>query len=87
MAGIIEEMIDDTLGELDNSEDIEDAAEEEVEKVLFELTAGKSLDNQVSLHSLMKFHLHCSELHENKYCFCAITASKIINVRCALQVN
>lgn len=35
-------MIDDTLGELDNSEDIEDAAEEEVDKVLFELTAGKS---------------------------------------------
>lgn len=37
-------MLDDTLGELDNSEEIEDAAEEEVDKVLFELTAGKYTD-------------------------------------------
>ena len=34
-------MLDDTLGELDNSDEIEDAAAEEVDKVLYELTAGE----------------------------------------------
>ncbi|KAJ3368132.1 Charged multivesicular body protein 3 [Allomyces arbusculus] len=38
-AGIIEEMIDDTITGLDE-EDLEDEAEEEVEKVLFEVTDG-----------------------------------------------
>ncbi|ORX57092.1 hypothetical protein BCR36DRAFT_278715, partial [Piromyces finnis] len=39
-AGIIEEMISDTL-EMNDEEGIEEEAEEEVEKVLFELTNGK----------------------------------------------
>nr|ADD83025.1 vacuolar protein sorting 24 [Mastigamoeba balamuthi] len=37
-AGLIEEMVDDTLGA--NDEAIEDAADEEVEKVLFEITSA-----------------------------------------------
>jgi charged multivesicular body protein 3 len=40
-AGIIEEMIDDTMDVMDD-EDIEEAADEEVNKVLMEVTAGIS---------------------------------------------
>lgn len=39
-AGIIEEMLDDTMSGLDDSEELEDAAQEEVDKVLFEITSG-----------------------------------------------
>jgi len=39
-AGIIEEMLEDTMSGLDDPEELEDAAQEEVDKVLFELTAG-----------------------------------------------
>lgn len=39
-AGILEEMIDDTMESLDD-EDLEDEADEEVDKVLYELTSGE----------------------------------------------
>lgn len=39
-AGIIEEMLDDTMSGLEDSEELEDAAQEEVDKVLFEITSG-----------------------------------------------
>ncbi|KAF9821148.1 hypothetical protein IEO21_00756 [Rhodonia placenta] len=39
-AGIMEEMLDDTL-EMDDEEEIEEEADEEVDKVLFDLTNGK----------------------------------------------
>jgi len=39
-AGIIEEMLEDTMEGLDDSEELEEAAQEEVDKVLFDLTAG-----------------------------------------------
>jgi len=39
-AGIMEEMIDDTL-QMDEDEDLEAEADEEVDKVLFDLTNGK----------------------------------------------
>jgi len=39
-AGIIEEMLDDTMSGLDDSEELEDAAQEEVDKVLYEITSG-----------------------------------------------
>jgi hypothetical protein len=37
----MEEMLDDTLEGLDEDEELEEEADEEVEKVLFELTDGK----------------------------------------------
>jgi hypothetical protein len=37
----MEEMMDDTLEGLDEDEELEEEADEEVEKVLFELTDGK----------------------------------------------
>jgi len=40
-AGIVEEMMEDAFEGLDDQEDLEDEAQEEVDKVLFELTAGK----------------------------------------------
>ncbi|XP_077544002.1 vacuolar protein sorting 24 [Haemaphysalis longicornis] len=40
-AGIIEEMLDDTMEGLDDQEGLEEEAEEEVDKVLWELTAGQ----------------------------------------------
>lgn len=39
-AGIIEEMLEDTMEGLDDTEEEEEAAQEEIDKVLFELTAG-----------------------------------------------
>lgn len=40
-AGIIEEMLDDAMESLEDGEEMEDAAQAEVDKVLFELTSGK----------------------------------------------
>ncbi|KAH7980764.1 hypothetical protein HPB49_019062 [Dermacentor silvarum] len=40
-AGIIEEMLDDTMEGLDDQDDLEEEAQEEVDKVLWELTAGQ----------------------------------------------
>jgi charged multivesicular body protein 3 len=39
-AGIMEEMLEDTL-DMDEDEDLEDEADAEVDKVLFDLTNGK----------------------------------------------
>ncbi|XP_014677763.1 PREDICTED: charged multivesicular body protein 3-like [Priapulus caudatus] len=39
-AGIIEEMLEDTMESLDDQEELEEEAQEEVDKILFELTAG-----------------------------------------------
>lgn len=39
-AGIIEEMLEDTLDSMEDGEEMEEAAEEEVDKILFEITAG-----------------------------------------------
>ncbi|OWR41375.1 charged multivesicular body protein 3 [Danaus plexippus] len=40
-AGIIEEMLDDTMSNLEDEEEMEEAAQSEVDKVLWELTQGK----------------------------------------------
>ncbi|KAG7328271.1 hypothetical protein KOW79_008215 [Hemibagrus wyckioides] len=39
-AGIIEEMLEDTLEGMDDEEEMEEAAEAEVDRILFEITAG-----------------------------------------------
>ncbi|KAM3593978.1 uncharacterized protein V6R79_000205 [Siganus canaliculatus] len=39
-AGIIEEMLEDTFESMEDDDDMEEAAEEEVDKILFEITAG-----------------------------------------------
>ena len=38
--GLIEEMMDDAFESLDDQEELEDEMQAEVDKVLFELTAG-----------------------------------------------
>lgn len=40
-AGILEEMIDETMESIEDTEELEEQAEEEVNKVLWEITAGK----------------------------------------------
>jgi len=40
-AGIIEEMVNDTMDSVFDEDGLEEAADEEVENVLFELTAGQ----------------------------------------------
>jgi len=40
-AGILEEMLEDTMEGLEDDEELEEEAQSEVDKVLFELTAGK----------------------------------------------
>lgn len=39
-AGIIEEMMEDTFESMEDEDDMEEAAQEEVDKILFEITAG-----------------------------------------------
>lgn len=39
--GIIEEMLDDTMGDLEDTEEMEEAVQTEVDKVLWEITEGK----------------------------------------------
>ncbi|KAJ8928463.1 hypothetical protein NQ314_018968 [Rhamnusium bicolor] len=40
-AGIIEEMLDETMEDLEDTEELEEAAQTEIDKVLFEITEGK----------------------------------------------
>lgn len=40
-AGILEEMMDESMEYLDESEDMEEEAQSEIDKVLWEITAGK----------------------------------------------
>ncbi|XP_033231587.1 charged multivesicular body protein 3 [Belonocnema kinseyi] len=40
-AGIIEEMMDETMESIEDSEDMEEEADEEVDKILWEITAGQ----------------------------------------------
>jgi charged multivesicular body protein 3 len=40
-AGILEEMIDETMESLEDSEEMEEEAQSEIDKVLWEITAGK----------------------------------------------
>ena len=56
-AGIIEEMIQETI-EYSDSDDIEDAAQEEVDKVLYELTDGLFGETSVPLHNLPMVFMH-----------------------------
>ena len=42
-AGIIEEMMDDAFESLDDQDELEEDAQNEVDKILFEITAGQSL--------------------------------------------
>uniref|UniRef100_G3WIA6 Charged multivesicular body protein 3 n=1 Tax=Sarcophilus harrisii TaxID=9305 RepID=G3WIA6_SARHA len=49
-AGIIEEMLEDTFESMDDQEDMEEAAEMEIDKILFEITAG-ALGKAPSKHS------------------------------------
>ena len=42
-AGIIEEMMEDTFESMED-DDVEEAASEEVEKILWEITSGKYYD-------------------------------------------
>merc|ERR1719474_483896 len=39
-AGILEEMVEDTMEGLEGEEEVEEAAQEEIDKILSELTAG-----------------------------------------------
>lgn len=40
-AGIIEEMLDETFEDMEDTEEMEEAAQNEIDKVLFEITEGK----------------------------------------------
>lgn len=43
-AGIIEEMLEDTFESMDDQEEMEEAAEMEIDRILFEITAGITID-------------------------------------------
>ena len=48
-AGILEEMLDDTMEGFNESEDLEEAAQEEIDKIILELTTGKLTDAPAAL--------------------------------------
>jgi hypothetical protein len=60
-AGVTEEMLDDTL-EMDEDEEIEEEADAEVDKVLFELTNGKLGEARPAGTELPVRSLHCRSL-------------------------
>ena len=58
-AGIIEEMMDEALDSIEDSEELEDAADEEVDKVCFiHLKLTTSINNVRHLHSMVLYKLH-----------------------------
>ena len=71
-AGILEEMLEDTL-EMDEDEDLEEEADAEVDKVLFEITNGKlgeagsvGVDLPVSVFSASKLYPDHAQALGNK---------------------
>lgn len=46
----MEEMLEDTFESMEDGEDMEEEAEEEVDKILFEITAGKNMCSAVWFH-------------------------------------
>lgn len=52
-AGIIEEMLEDTFESMDDQEEMEEAAEMEIDRILFEITAGMGLPPIGSQHWLL----------------------------------
>lgn len=43
----MEEMLEDTFESMEDGEDMEEEAEEEVDKILFEITAGEKMRSAV----------------------------------------
>ena len=52
-AGIIEEMLEDTFESMDDQEEMEEAAEMEIDRILFEITAGMGLPPIASQYWLL----------------------------------
>jgi len=48
-AGVLEEMLDDTMEGLNDGEELEEAAQEEIDKIILELTTGKLTDAPAAL--------------------------------------
>lgn len=46
----MEEMLEDTFESMEDGEDMEEEAEEEVDKILFEITAGEKMCSAVHFH-------------------------------------
>lgn len=46
----MEEMLEDTFESMEDGEDMEEEAEEEVDKILFEITAGEKMCSAVQFH-------------------------------------
>ena len=42
-AGLLEEMLEDTFEGMEDQDELEEAAQDEVDKILFEVTSGKSV--------------------------------------------
>ena len=40
-AGLLEEMLEDTFEGMEDQDELEEAAQDEVDKILFEVTSGK----------------------------------------------
>lgn len=55
-AGIIEEMLEDTFESMEDGEEMEEAAEEEVDKILFEITAGEEICSTKPSQYVVTFH-------------------------------
>lgn len=68
-AGIMDEMLDDTMEGLDAEEDLEDEAQEEVDKVLFDITDGKlgqGAGAVGTLPAVSRFHSISRLLHSSQ---------------------
>lgn len=70
----MEEMLEDTFESMEDGEDMEEEAEEEVDKILFEITAGEKMCSALHFHCVCLINMYpkssCSELQfsaTNKY--------------------
>lgn len=52
--GLVEEMLEDTMEGLEDGDDLEEEVQEEVDKVLWEITAGKSHSCQEGVSQIVK---------------------------------
>ena len=57
-AGIIEEMLEDTMEGFEDQDELEDEAQEEVDKILFDLTAGENLFTFFFAYTLSQFYTY-----------------------------
>lgn len=90
----MEEMLEDTFESMEDGEDMEEEAEEEVDKILFEITAGEKMCSAVHFHCVCLINMYPkssgSELQLVDLCHKQISLTALLSlfprfIRCPRQ--